>query len=129
MTDSLTFLYTFFFLSIILHLLSAFITAGFVIPLQLKQAGVKNGLAKLRKQMVFLGFADLGTSIVSILALTMRFFISDPDLLRYLITTSIFAHSFGFFLRAYTFYRIYHQEYSEENKKIHEEIHERKRQQ
>ena len=120
--ESLNFLYTVFFISIILHIAAGIITAAFVIPLQLQQVGVKNGLAKLRKQMVVKGFLSLVVIMSSILALTLRYVIHDIDILRYIIVTLILIHSLGALGKSYIDYEIYHQQYTEENKEIHEKI-------
>ena len=119
MDNSLTFLYIVFFFSIILLISSLVLTLMFIFPLQIKQANVKNGLLKLRKQLLTWGVFTIIITIVSIFSLTMRYLIKDVDILRYMITTMIFLFSLGMFVQSLIFYRIYHQEYTSENKKHH----------
>lgn len=122
MDNSLSFLYVVFFVSVILHVFAGILTATFIMPLQAKQAGVKNGLAKLRKQMLFKGFLNLTIIIASIFALTLRFVITDVATLRYMLTTMIALHAIGTTAKAIIDFQIYHQQYSPENKEMHEKI-------
>ena len=122
MDSSIGFLYIVFVLSIVLYAMSGIIVAGFVIPLQIEQVGVKNGLLKLRKQMLIKGFLNLTLVIASIMALTTRFFINDQFTQRYLIVSMILLHAIGTLIKAFIDLKIYHQNYSPENKAIHVKI-------
>src|ERR671926_256450 len=82
--ESLIVLYTVYFISVAVHFLALFIHGGYVIPLQIKEAGVKNGLRTLRVSMLIAGMIMLGLNIVSIVVLTSRFFLPAGDTSRYL---------------------------------------------
>lgn len=119
--DSLLFLYIFYFISIFLYVLTVIVTTAFVIPLQVKQAFVRNGLAILRRQLLFKGVLSLIVALVSILALTSRYFI-DGELNRYVIVILILIHSTSTFGKSVIDLIVYHQQYSPENKLRHEKI-------
>lgn len=119
MDHSLIFLYSIFFISIIVYAIAGLIQVALVIPLQYKESKVDNGLKVLREQMLMKGKISFGVIVLSIFALTVRFFILDTNILRYIITTMIFSHALCLFSLSYLDYRIYHQQYSDENKRIH----------
>lgn len=122
MENSLNFLYIVFFISIIMLTIAGFVAAAFVIPLQVKEAGVRNGLAKLRKQLLLKGFLTFGIITVAIIVLSLRYIIHDTNILRYIITSLIFLYSFFFLVQVYVDYMIYTQQYTEESKKLHDKI-------
>lgn len=119
MITSLDFLYVVFFISIALHVLAMFNSIAFVLPLQFKESGVKNGLVTLRKQLLAKGIFAIVIDIVSIIALTSRYFINDPDISRYVIVTVIFLHAVGQFAKSVIDTKIYHSQYSPENTELH----------
>lgn len=110
--------------AILLHILSAIIVGFFVIPLQIREAGVKNGLRKLRVQLLIYGFTIEGLSIVTIIILSSRYFktLVDAQVLRLLILLLVLLHAIAFFGLAIVGWLIYHQQYSDENKEVHEKI-------
>ena len=122
MEASLTFLYIVFFISISLYVVAGVIITAFVIPLQVKEAGVHNGLRVLRKQMLLKGFLALVVAVASIVALTARFFIGDTDTLRYIITGVILLHAVGTLWKSWIDYKIYHQQYSPQSKEFHKKV-------
>lgn len=122
MEISLIILYIVFFISIILYIVAAILISAFVIPLQVEQAGVKNGLIWLRKTMLRKEFLSLVVIVASIVALTLRFFVKDPVILRYIITSVIFIHSAGTLGKAVYDRAIYKHQYSELNKEMHKRI-------
>jgi len=122
MGDPLIFLYAGYIVSIILLVIAGVLNPVFVIRLQLKQALVKNGLATLRKQMVGIGVIAEVVIIVALFCLTGRFFIHDPDILRYTITIAILFYSFFVLAIVIIFILIYNQNYSQRNIEIHEMI-------
>ena len=119
MENSLSFLYIVFFIAIILHVVAGVIITMFVIPLQLKEAEVKNGLRLLRKQMLLKGFLSLTVIVVSVLALTLRYIVPDPIVSRYLIVALILAHAIGMLAKAIIDHKIYHAQYSQESLDMH----------
>lgn len=122
MNNSLDFLYGIYFITIIIHIVAGIITAHFVIPLQYKESKVKNGLLNLRKQMLIKGLLSFMIIVVTVIALTLRFFVKDPIILRYIITTMIFLHGVGTLGKSTLDLTIYHQQYTPEQKKLHEKI-------
>lgn len=122
MENSTNFLYVTFFISICLHVAAGIIVAAFIIPLQFKEIRVKNGLVRLRKQMLTKGVLSLVVVVASVLALTSRYFIPDPNISRYIITTMILTHAIGTLAKSYIEYQIYHQQYSLESRQMHERI-------
>lgn len=122
MENSLNFLYIVFFLSILIHVLSAVITLSFVIPLQVKEARVKNGLALLRKQLLFKGVLALVIIVVAICVLSLRYFIEDVPTLRYITVSLVLVHSLGILGKVWIDYQIYHQQYTPESKEFHAKV-------
>lgn len=122
MDNSLIFLYVVFAVSIVLYILAAITIAGFVIPLQVEQTGVKNGLVWLRRTMLRKEFLSILVIIASIFALTARFFIHEVEILRYIITSLIFIHAFGTYGKAKYDRDIYTHQYSDESKELHRKI-------
>lgn len=122
MDNSLVFLYAVYIVSIIILVVAGIIAAAFVIPLQLKEARVKNGLARLRKQMLAKGIFTEIVIIFSLFSLTGRFIIHDTTTLRYTITLVILFFALFILFGVVLDYLIYNQNYTEKNKKLHEKI-------
>lgn len=122
MDSSLTFLYIVYIISIISLTIAGVITAMFVIPLQYQQSKVKNGLASLRRQMLLKGVLALIVIILAIFCLSGRFIISDTTILRYTITSMILVFSLGILGKAIIDFQIYHQQYSDKSKQLHQKI-------
>jgi small-conductance mechanosensitive channel len=120
--NSLTFLYIVYFTTIVVDVIAALITAAFVIPLQIKQNNVRNGLSRLRKQMLIKGVLSFAVIAFTIAALTARFFISELETLRYIIVTLILVQALGTLGKSIVDFQIYHTQYTEENKMKHAEI-------
>lgn len=112
----------FYGLSIVAIVMAGIITISFVIPLQLKEAGVKNGLSTLRKQMLAKGFLHILIVIVAFLTLTMRHIIADLDVARVMISMLVLFFSLGLLGKSFIDSRIYRQQYTPESKRFHEEI-------
>lgn len=117
--DTLTLLYIFYFIAIVFYLIAIFLEASFVIPLQFKETGVKNGLKVLRRQLLSKGILSLIVGITSVLALTTRFFGLPADWNRIVIIVVVVINAIGVIGKAFLDYQIYHQEYSPINKKRH----------
>lgn len=100
-------------------MIAAVIVISFVIPLQMKEAGVKNGLAFLRKQLLAKGFLAITTIITAVLALTIRNVITDLDLARFLVSGTVLVFSLSILGKAIIDYKVYHQQYTDENKDLH----------
>lgn len=113
---------TVFIIAILLNAIAGVFITAFVIPLQVEQAGVKNGLVKLRKQMLFKGFLSLVVIATVITILVLRLLIPSNDILGYLIGALIVVNSIGILGKSYIDYQIYHQQYSQQSKDMHERI-------
>lgn len=108
-------------IAIIIHAIAGVIVFYYIIPLQEQQVGVKNGLIKLRKQMLQKGVLSLIVVVTSILILALRI---DPygwPPSSY-ITLLIFLHGIGIFAKTVIDYQIYHSQYSPESKDLHRRI-------
>lgn len=109
----------FIYLSLVLCAVAAITILMFVVPLQVKQAGVKNGLAMLRKQLLAYGLITfLTTSIASyFLAIISYRLLTNPG--TYVSTVSqilLFLFSLSKFAIAFIGSQIYHQQYVLEHK-------------
>lgn len=120
--DTLTLLYIFYFIAIVFYLIAIFLEASFVIPLQFKETGVKNGLKTLRRQLLSKGILSLIVGITSVLALTTRFFGLPVEWNRIIIVIVVVINAIGVVGKAFLDYRIYHQEYSSSSKTKHARI-------
>lgn len=122
MLNSLEFLYAIYIFTIGLHLFAGVIVAAFVIPLQTKQAGVKNGLIKLRQQMLIKGLLAFVVITASVIVLSARFFVDDSEALRYAIVTLVLIHGLGVLGKSIIDYQIYHTQYSADSVEKHAQI-------
>jgi hypothetical protein len=107
--------------AVFLHVITGLVTLAFVIPLQVKEAGVKNGLAKLRKMLLLRGVLGLGVIAISVFALMARSFF-DGDALRNAVVIFVLTHAIGLLLKTLIDYQIYHQQYTPESKELHKKI-------
>lgn len=113
LTDyDLLFLYTGFMVAIFALIVAGLLNPFFVIRLQMKQAQVRDHLAKLRNQMLAMGFITEIVIIIAIFCLTARFIVTDLALLRILVTTAILFFSLNILAMVLIFIQIYNQNYS-----------------
>lgn len=93
--------------------------AATVIPLQVKEAKVVNGLAKLRKQLLISGSAVLAAASIACVILTLALFIPGER-----VVTEILLLCFvgAFVVIAEAKHAIYHQQYTPEHKAISRKI-------
>lgn len=117
-TLSLQVLYVIYTLSILIYAITIIVSTAFVIPLQKKEAQVRNGLAPLRRMLLKKGFLALIVAATSIIALTTRFF-SSGDVARYVTIITVFANSIGNLSMMVIDSVIYRQNYSEESIERH----------
>lgn len=122
MENSLDILFLLLAFSIFLHTMAGVIVLAFVIPLQVREAGVKNGLASLRRQMLAKGIISLLVVVVSIIVLTIRFLTDNVEFLRYAYGFLIFLHALGILAKAIIDFKVYHQQYTPENKELHAKV-------
>lgn len=110
-----------FYFAVMLHIVAAILTLAFIIPLQVKEVGVKNGLRKLRKQLLIKGVLSFIVILAAIFALTGRYFLPDGAL-RSAVIIFVLAHAIGIVGKSYLDYLIYHQQYTPKSKEMHEKI-------
>ena len=120
--ESLVFLFVIYGLAVFIHFVALFVHAGYVIPLQIREANVKNGLRSLRVLMLASGLVMIALNIVSIFVLTSRFFIPAGDLYRYLSVFMVLLHAIGFLAFAIIKRKMYRTQYSDKQKELHEKI-------
>ena len=114
-------IYILYITNILIHLLSVIITAIFIVPLQIREARVKNGLAVLRKQLLAFGVLVIVVGIASVIALTLPLF-ERNGITLYLSLTTVTIHAFAFLGFAILGYQIYHTQYTDEIKEAHKEL-------
>lgn len=109
------------YISFVLCLATAVIIPTFIIPLQIKQAGRVNGLAKLRKQMLRTGIVTEVTAIVAtyFLGLMSLRLLSSEVVISTTTQLMLVLFSFSKFVNAVTTSQIYHQQYVLEHKEEH----------
>jgi ABC-type multidrug transport system fused ATPase/permease subunit len=117
--ESLLFLYVFYFISILLHISSAIIVTKFVIPLQIRESKVQNGLLSLRRELLRFGITILVISILTVITLSVRFFVSNTDIARVVSVILVLVHSMTFLYLSTIIYRIYNTQYTPEQKDLH----------
>ena len=101
-----------------INIISFLIILFFVIPLQIKEAQVKNGLAKLRIQLLLYGLAmDIISLLLMYIGYHLFYNIHHLNLVFAILFISVCV--FGL---AIIGYNIYHQQYTLKNIKLHEKI-------
>jgi hypothetical protein len=106
------------YISTIFCFISVITILAFVVPLQIKQAGVRNGLAKLRIQLVGMGITILTTTLIASFFLSIVSYKALITPNYYVSTLSqllLFIFSSGKVLIAFFGYKIYHQQYTIEH--------------
>lgn len=107
-------------ISIALRIFSTIILVLFVLPLQIKEANVKNGLHKLRLQMLFLGltiiFVNIIASFILFDIIIRNLFISLNSKLLQMTNATAFV------VLSIICSNIYHQQFTHEQKVLHEKI-------
>ena len=104
--------------SVIIRILSLILMLAFCIPLQIKEAGVKNGLRALRIQLLLFGLTLLLTNLFSLGFL----WIIDSSPQRPLNAALQVINALAFLALAVLGHKMYTSQYTEENKMHHEEI-------
>lgn len=107
--------------SIFLRIAAIWITLKYVIPLQIKEINVKNGLRSLRKQMLLIGISLTFLNILSIIFIIFRLFLDRENYMLLSGGLSI-VNGIGFLFMAYILYKIYHQQYTPEQKEHHDKV-------
>lgn len=115
------FLYTIYFLSIIIIVIGLIINTVYLMPLFVKLARVKNGLAKLRKLMLVQAVLNELLGISALLTLTLRFFI-DGEFARYSITLFVLLFSLFFLALIGVWAIMFKQQFTPRQIELHEKI-------
>lgn len=123
MNDSLLFLYIVYIYAIFFFIISIIVSVSMVLPLVWKQAKVKNGLRKLRYQMLARQMLGVALSITFVFALTSRFFISG-DLNRYIIVCMVLLSSLIILCKTLIDFVAYRQQFTAENISFHAKVEE-----
>lgn len=121
MIDSLTFLYLVYYVAIVVLIGAAIIVGSVLIPLQMKEAGVKNGLLKLRKRMLHEMVILLILCVTSVAALSLRFFI-DGEVAKYTTVVLVLIFALGLISLAINKVMMYREQYSDESKDLHAKV-------
>lgn len=103
--------------AIILRVISCTQIAVFVIPLQIKESAVRNGLVKLRRQLLSFGIVLFLTNVV-----TTFFLISilHTEAKQPLVNASLqLFNAVAFLIMSTIGFFIYHSQYSDESKDFH----------
>ena len=83
-------------LALIIRVITSIILLAFVIPLQYRQATVKNGLKTLRKALLFSGFLIFWVNTVGLVIIVIRP-IAHPETVKFVTDFVSVLNSFGFF--------------------------------
>lgn len=122
MIESLHFLFSVYLLCIVIAIATLMVTLFFVVPLQVKKAGVQNGLSVLRKKQLAKGVLSLLMSVITVFVLSSRFFL-DGVIARYLNTILILFFTLFWFIREVIESSIYHTQFTADQIDLHRKIH------
>lgn len=117
----MSFVYLMYVLSILFYIASFITATFFLVPLQFKQALVKNGLSILRRQMLRKGMLSIFVSLAGVIVLTSRFYVGN-EIAQIIIPLFVLVNSFCFFLIVLIGSRIYHYHYTDKNIRLHERL-------
>lgn len=106
-------------LNLVLRVLTAYIFCAFLIPLFIKEARVKNGLQKLRIEMLTSGSLIFLINTLGIFIIAFRYLGYDTRILTEVIT---YFNSLAFLAYALIKLNVYTEKYTPENKKLHEKF-------
>lgn len=104
--------------SIIVRVISCIILALFLIPLQIKEAGVKNGLRVLRIQLLVAGIVLFMTNLFSLGFLFLAMEVPQKPLNAFLQIINALA----FLILAFIAQSVYRTQYTDEAKDLHAKI-------
>lgn len=111
------------YINVLLRLITCFIFLLYIIPLQIKEAGVKNGLMTLRRELLVTGILLFFINTLGLTIILVRSFFGD-NAARLITEIVTVFNSVGLFTVALIKYQIYHQQYTPENKEKHARIYE-----
>jgi CDP-diglyceride synthetase len=90
-----------------------------VIPLQLEEAKVVNGLAKLRRRLLVLGLTSMGVALFGMLILSFSLIFPDyPHFMEIMVVMMVLL----MVINAENKHGIYHEQYTAEHKELSRKI-------
>jgi hypothetical protein len=109
-------------INVVLRVITAIIFFAFIIPLQIKQVHVRNGLKLLRTELLVSGIILFLVNTIGLFIIVVRPYV-DPVQLRIFTDFIALFNSFGFFAIAIIKFQIYNSQYTPENILLHEHLH------
>lgn len=110
-----------YILSIVILLVGAIINLIYIIPLQIKQAKVKDGLAMLRSLMLMQGVLNSAVGMVSVTVLTLPLIFYGKDISAITVAL-VFIFALGFFTFTAIWVIMYRQQFTPKQKRLHAKI-------
>lgn len=107
-------------ISIILRIISSIIMLFFFIPLQVKEVLVKNGLRRLRIQLLSVGIIVLASNILT--AYILIDLLTSYSKQRFDDVLAQLLNAIAYLALSIIYYRMYKAQYSPESKRLHEKI-------
>ena len=107
-------------LSIIIRVISSVILLFFFIPLQIKEAFVRNGLKKLRIQLLIIGIIILITNVLTGYILWEILVTYTRERLDNVMAQLL--NAIAYLILSVIFYQMYKFQYSEQSKEFHKKI-------
>ena len=104
--------------NVVIRIVTAILFLTLIIPLQVKEAGVKNGLRLLRKELLLSGIIIFLVNTIGLLTIVIKYFFGDVAVQTSTPIITLF-NSIGFLAIGFIKLNIYHQQYTPENKRIH----------
>jgi len=93
-------------ISIIVKSMTIGMLVFLIVPLQIKESRVKNGMQSLRRQLLIVGMTMLITNVVAVIAISLHILhLLDETTINTVIEI---VNAFSFFILAITFYIMYH---------------------
>jgi len=106
-----------YYLALLVRGIATIILVFQIIPLQFKEAQVKNGLGKLRKQLLIVGFTLLFTNLLAMILIhTARNTTEGMSIVIQII------NAFALLILSFILYLIYHEQYAPEAKEIRRQV-------
>lgn len=109
------------FVNVFFRVITAIIFIAYILPLMIREAGVKNGLKKLRIELLVSGFIIFFVNTAGLSIIVWRYLYGNEGLQSFTDIIAL-ANTFGFLVIAVLKYTIYHQRYTPEQKELHEKL-------
>lgn len=104
-------------ISAVIRVVSSIIVVFYLLPLQLAQTKVKNGLSKLRWQLLIGGGVIFLTNLISLFFIYDIIVSNTPQ--KFLNSCLQVVNAVSYLMLSVIAYMIYHQQYTEENRELH----------